>query len=178
MNSTEQLARALEDLRVEYQTIQPPNHIRDRVEAALRRPQAFSDYPHRRLWRFAMAACSCLFLVFLTLLITRFRPDSVNVTTHEQAASTQTLEPHQLASAFIVLPSGSALPLPQQTFLLRVRLKESDLRQFGLDLPEPLASQSTQVEFVVGEDGLARAIRFVQPADFRSNRLSKPEDIQ
>jgi hypothetical protein len=66
------------------------------------------------------------------------------------------------AASYIELPSSAGLPASSAIIILRVQLRRGDLRQFGLDISPPSASELISADFAVGEDGLARAVRFVQ----------------
>jgi hypothetical protein len=46
--------------------------------------------------------------------------------------------------------------------VVRIKLRGSDLQQYGLQTPADAAGQTMLAEFVVGEDGLPRAIRIVR----------------
>lgn len=157
MNSSDPLSPILDDLRDEHRAVQPPPHIRARVLSAMDALNLPSPRRHP-LWSLAFAACTLLFLGLFSASILIFPPKP-----EPSSSSTQVLPPSESTTAFIPLPASAGLPPPEQTSLLRVRLQESDLRQLGLELPESLSTRYTQVEFVVGEDGLARAIRFIQP---------------
>ena len=62
---------------------------------------------------------------------------------------------------FIPLPVSEGLPPANELSLVRVRLLGSDLQQYGLEAPADAAAKTLLAEFVVGEDGLPRAIRIV-----------------
>lgn len=79
---------------------------------------------------------------------------------HEQSA--KAIRPIKGASGFIALPSSEGLPTPNVATVVRMRIKPGDLRAFGLHV-SPVASQQTILaEFVVGEDGLSRAVRLIR----------------
>jgi hypothetical protein len=63
---------------------------------------------------------------------------------------------------FVPLPVSEGLPPAGELSLVRVRLQGSDLQQYGLEAPADAAVRMLLAEFVVGEDGLPRAIRIVQ----------------
>ena len=63
---------------------------------------------------------------------------------------------------FVQLPVSDGLPPAVELSVVRVTLKGSDLRQYGLDEPADAVAQNLLAEFVVGEDGLPRAIRIVR----------------
>jgi hypothetical protein len=63
---------------------------------------------------------------------------------------------------FVPLPVSEGLPPAAQLSVVRVALTGSDLRQYGLQAPEDAQARTLLAEFVVGEDGLPRAIRIVR----------------
>jgi hypothetical protein len=63
---------------------------------------------------------------------------------------------------FIPLPASEGLPPATQLSVVRVKLQGSDLQQYGLEAPANALARSLMAEFVVGEDGLPRAIRILQ----------------
>jgi hypothetical protein len=77
-----------------------------------------------------------------------------------QAAASQS-EGNSLQE-FVPLPVSEGLPPAGELSLVRVRLQGSDLQQYGLEAPADAAVRTLLAEFVVGEDGLPRAIRIVQ----------------
>lgn len=89
---------------------------------------------------------------------------------HPKPAEKQPGGQREMASAegagsldvFVPLPTSEGLPPANQLSLVRVTLLGSDLQQYGLEAPPDAAARSLLAEFVVGEDGLPRAIRIVQ----------------
>lgn len=63
---------------------------------------------------------------------------------------------------FVALPMSEGLRPAAELSVVRIKLKGSDLRNYGLDTPADAVAQPMLAEFVVGEDGLPRAIRIVQ----------------
>lgn len=63
---------------------------------------------------------------------------------------------------FLALPSSEGLPEPSSVSVVQTRIHRDDLRQFGLDLPPFDQSRALLAEFVIGEDGLPRAVRIVR----------------
>lgn len=63
---------------------------------------------------------------------------------------------------FVPLPMSEGLPPAMELIVIRLRLRGSDLQQYGLEAPADAITQTMLAEFVVGEDGLPRAIRIVQ----------------
>jgi hypothetical protein len=63
---------------------------------------------------------------------------------------------------FVPLPVSEGLPPAAELCVVRIKLRGSDLRQYGLEAPADAVAQTMLAEFVVGEDGLPRAIRIVR----------------
>jgi len=63
---------------------------------------------------------------------------------------------------FVPLPASEGLPPATELSVVRMKLRGSDLQQYGLQAPVDDAAQTMLAEFVVGEDGLPRAIRIVR----------------
>lgn len=67
----------------------------------------------------------------------------------------------EIATEFIPLIHGGDVALPEGGHIMRVELPRSALISFGLPMNMERAHQRVQADVVVGNDGLARAIRFV-----------------
>jgi hypothetical protein len=63
---------------------------------------------------------------------------------------------------FVPLPASEGLPIAAELSVVRIKLRGSDLQQYGLEAPADAVAQTLLAEFVVGEDGLPRAIRIVR----------------
>ena len=189
MNTSNQLDHALEALRQEHRSIQPPPTLESSIlrQADLATPR----HAHAaRNWSLALAAAAALTIAILLL---HPRPSRPTLQTHSattppppqiaQTSSIGVIPPapptHQLASSrphptaprhsspapmprpFVLLPTGVGLPEPTQAMLIRTRIDTSSLRNYGLADPPAGAPQTILAEFLVGEDGLPRAIRLV-----------------
>jgi hypothetical protein len=63
---------------------------------------------------------------------------------------------------FVALPVSEGLPPAAELSVVRIKLRGSDLQQYGLQAPPDAVARTMLAEFVVGEDGLPRAIRIVR----------------
>jgi len=69
----------------------------------------------------------------------------------------------EVATAFYPLPYGSGLTLDDGWQMVRVSMPRSELASLGMPaLNEQAANETVKADLVLGEDGLPRAIRFVQ----------------
>jgi hypothetical protein len=83
----------------------------------------------------------------------------------EPSLSATTHEIKEVTTAFVPLGYGSALDLQDGGQMVRVELPRSALTRFGLPMNMNRADEKIKADVLVGADGLARAIRFVQPID-------------
>ena len=74
--------------------------------------------------------------------------------------------PHQrrseVALNFYRLPDTDELPPMESATIVRVQLPMSSLRLMGLPVNEDRAAEPVQADMLLGQDGLARGVRFVQ----------------
>ena len=68
----------------------------------------------------------------------------------------------EVAINFYRLPDADELPPMESATIVRVQLPMSSLRLIGLPVSEDRAAESVQADMLVGQDGLARGVRFVQ----------------
>jgi hypothetical protein len=104
-----------------------------------------------RLRQYAIGAAAAV-LLLAALLTSRVRPP----------VPTPTETPtNEVATAFFPL-TYSDVPITDAQ-IVRMEVPRASLMAFGLEPPEAAPSQSTVLaDVVVGEDGLARAVRFVR----------------
>jgi len=78
-----------------------------------------------------------------------------------QASTPQLSQPKEIATDFIPLTYGDA-ELGSDAQMVRVELPRSAMARFGLPVNMDRADQRVKADVLLGADGLARAIRFVQ----------------
>ncbi len=74
----------------------------------------------------------------------------------------QPAAPREVMTGFLPVGYGAELGPGERASLVRVRLPRSALASFGLPLNENRSIETVNADVLLGEDGLARAIRFVQ----------------
>ena len=65
-------------------------------------------------------------------------------------------------SSFYPLPEAEALPAVENAMVVRVQLPVSSLQLMGVPVGEERADTSVQADLLLGQDGLARAVRLAQ----------------
>lgn len=71
-------------------------------------------------------------------------------------------EATEIATEFMPLTGGGSLVQPDSGQIVRVELPRSALLSFGLPMNMERADERIKADLIVGNDGLARAIRFVR----------------
>lgn len=93
----------------------------------------------------------------------RSTPAAKTVTNRARRPNSPPKQPSWSAlDEFVPLPVSEGLAPAADLSVVRIKLKGSDLQQYGLEAPADAAAQTMLAEFVVGEDGLPRAIRIVR----------------
>lgn len=91
------------------------------------------------------------------------KSDTAKQSTVEQASvPAKNVETKELATDFVLVGYGNALDLQDGGQLVRVELPRSALAKFGLPMNMDRADERIKADVLVGTDGLARAIRFVE----------------
>jgi hypothetical protein len=65
-------------------------------------------------------------------------------------------------ASFYPLPEAEALPAVENAMVVRVQLPVSSLELMGVPVGEERADASVQADLLLGQDGLARAVRLAQ----------------
>jgi hypothetical protein len=89
-------------------------------------------------------------------------PQVVPAVQKAQAIRAVRARPAKAALSFYPLPSASELPPAENAVVVRVQLPMSSLRLMGLLVSEETSAERIQADVLVGQDGLARGVRFVQ----------------
>jgi hypothetical protein len=67
----------------------------------------------------------------------------------------------EAAGDFIPLPNADRLPQDEDMNVVRVEVPRSAMIALGYSVPADRASERVRAEVVMGSDGLARAVRFL-----------------
>jgi len=125
---------ALNESRLVHRRIEAPAFL----EARLRAAAVKRSNTHRIRWISLAGAAAAALLIFAML----WRP------VHSPA----------LYDDFIPVPGSESLPAPMATSVLRVELPASTLQQYGIEAAAQ--PEFVKADLLVGDDGLARAVRF------------------
>ena len=98
------------------------------------------------------------------------KSDAAKPSTVEQTSVLATnAETKELTTDFVLVGYGNALDLQDGGQLVRVELPRSALTTFGLPMNMDRADERIKADVLVGPDGLARALRFVEVKAINKN---------
>jgi hypothetical protein len=88
-------------------------------------------------------------------------PSEVQATANEVEQGSLS-DDDETAMNFEQLPDTDELPPMESTTIVRLQLPMSSLRLMGLPVSEERAGEAIQADVLLGQDGLARGVRFVE----------------
>ncbi|MGH9470887.1 MAG: hypothetical protein ACRD1N_11175 [Terriglobia bacterium] len=88
-------------------------------------------------------------------------PSPAAVTSPSPAVEAESVQPEDLSS-FLPLPSAEGAPPVTEEQVIRVSVPAAALSDIGLPVSAQQSSQYVTADIVLGDDGIARAIRIVQ----------------
>ncbi len=150
-----------------------PIWIEDRLLSQFRKLAPSGDRPARRSWVKASGAIAAgLVLLILSayfVMLSSTQPEQMH--TRTRPVESQGVAPFgreggsfrpQVVTDFIPLLDASSMQVSERGRLVRVRLERTALLWIGLPMNEDLAESSVLADVLIGDDGLARAVRFVR----------------
>jgi hypothetical protein len=162
----EHLRTGLRAMAGEWKRIQAPPPVEERLLAAFR-AQAGTLPPSkvRRMPGLAWAAALAATLA-IGVIVMRDRRQPTHLATAQNLESAALESTYGLEGAaddgFVPLPGAAQLPPAEDVDLVRVELPRSAMRQIGIEVSPERASEKIQADVMVGADGLARSVRFVE----------------
>jgi hypothetical protein len=150
-NLCEEIPAGLAELRRAMRSKQPPPRVEEFLLGEFRKRQS-AKKAARRGWRVSalLAAAATIVVAVLAFRPLPTAPDVV-------VASGQPMVTDYMPLSF-------SQPLYPDEFaqVVRISLPRSEMIQFGLPVYPDLESDRVMADVVLGEDGVARAIRFVE----------------
>jgi len=160
----------------EMRRIETPRRVEARLRAAFREhpgmaPSGLRAWPARARWIPAMAWGTAVVVFGLALFLVRGRQPAVATPRAAQGlalaaagipAGMETDDGTPvMESGFIPLPNAAQIGENEEVNLVRVEVPRSAMIALGFDVKPEEASQPVQADVMLGYDGLARAVRFL-----------------
>jgi hypothetical protein len=135
-----------------------PRHIEERLKAQFRRQNRRRNV---MAWAPAFsvaAAAGIALLVWSHSGQTKPVAPPAVITANTVAGAAE----EEADATFYPLPEAEALPAVETAMVVRVQLPVSSLQLMGVPMDDERADASVQAELLLGQDGLARAVRLAQ----------------
>jgi hypothetical protein len=185
------IKQALAALREASAGLHASGELEDTLREAFRAQHAVKRQPRRHYYGWIAGAVAASVLIATAVRLTRpvsvvapappvvatkeiVKPQPVEVprkatapTTFARAPRPKTPmkrapQPRELATDFFAIPYAPAMTQFDRGQLIRVTVPASSMRSFGLPVREERIFDRVRADVLLGEDGIARAIRFVR----------------
>jgi hypothetical protein len=155
-----------EDLLAGLRALARDLEARDQAQARLETSLRTAYRRHRRqvIWRRGItvgAIAASVVLVVASAVVMLKRHPAPGVPTAQTPPAARPAEV-EVTTGFLPVIGGDFMEPLDRGRVVRVQLPRSALRAFGLPMNEDRAEEWVKADVLLGEDGLARAVRFVQ----------------
>jgi hypothetical protein len=171
------LTAGLRTVAAEWRQVQAPARVETRLTAAFRDHAGLGRsrpgvYQRPRMWIPVLtwfAAAAAVVVVALFLLsghqpqpVRRNLPSGVESAMAQAPGEWETAEDSPYTNGdFIPLPNAERISPDEDVNVVRVEVQRSTMIALGYDVSADRASEPVEAEVVLGADGLARAVRFL-----------------
>jgi hypothetical protein len=175
LNRQRTLASGLRTLAADWRSVEAPARVESRLTAAFLGQAGLTVlHPVTRWWvPLATWAAATAAVVGLAMFLVRDRQvvapahrtasSRVQLAAVEPPANFETLgDASDTESDFIPLPNAERIEPNEELNVVRVEVPRSAMIALGYAVGEDRASEPVEAEVVLGADGLARAVRFLE----------------
>jgi hypothetical protein len=134
-----------------------PLHIEEQLKAKFRKQ---NRRRHLAAWMPAFSVATAAGIALL--LWVHAKPKPAPAPAVVEALAVAPVAEEDADSSFYPLPEAEALPAVENAMVVRVQLPVSSLQLMGVPVSEERADASVQADLLLGQDGLARAVRLAQ----------------
>lgn len=140
---------------------QAPDYVRERLLVEFRKRSA---HKRRIAWFTAgIGAAAAALLVMLAIPHhSRFPANASPAASIASPADLSSVPADTADAGFYPLPEAEGLPPVEDATVIRVQMPASSLQLMGVALDEEAPTDPVQADILLGQDGLARAVRLVE----------------
>ena len=167
MSRQRELAAGLRAMAAGYHRVAAPARVESRLRTAFRAQTGVAAVrPIRPVWAPAFTwATACAAVLALAIVIVRGRQPEVPRPAASRGAeaviAVNTGDPQTDSDGFIQLPNAARLADTEDVNVVRVEVPRSAMIALGLEVSAERASELVAADVMLGPDGLARAVRFL-----------------
>jgi len=157
------MASRLRDAAGEWKRLSAPPRVENRLLAVYRAQNgAYTSRTHG-IWAPLMAwsAAAATLVAFAFFLISRHQPLPVRHGGSAVEVASVQADSYDEDSGFIPLPNAAQIAENEDVNIVRVELPRSAMIELGYEVSPDRASEPVEAEVMLGADGLARAVRFM-----------------
>ncbi len=166
----QKLASGLNALGAQMRRVGAPHHLERRLVAAYRAQAEFSGMPPRGAWLAAAtwAAGVAATVALAVFLMNGHQPQRTHRITRSMTQLAAVEIPADadgmadFRNEFIALPNTEDLAPNDEMNMVRVELPRSSMIALGFAVSEERASEPVEADVMLGADGVARAVRFLE----------------
>ena len=165
MNRQRELAAGLRAVASEYRRVAAPARVETRLLAVFRSQAGIHVPASRRRWIPVLTWVTAFagVIALAAFLVMQRHPEPAPVTRGVELASlVNPVESQGDYEGFIPLPNAERLAENDEVNLVRVEVPRSAMIALGLEVNPEQAADLVQADVMLGPDGIARAVRFVE----------------
>jgi len=157
-----ELVSGLRTLAAGYRKLGASPRVEARLLAAFRTQSGIEPVRTRRRWVPAVTWAAAFAAMFaLGILLVRERKPEAARSTVSRSVERASLEVSSDFEGFIPLPSSDATPANEDMDVVHVEVPRSAMLAVGLEVSADRAGEMVQADVMLGTDGVARAVRFL-----------------
>ena len=146
-----------------YARVEAPARVEVRLRTAFRKQAGSENRDSSRRWIpvVTWAAAFVAMFVLGVFLVRSRQPEAIRPPVH-RTVELAMLQPQDDADGFIPLPNSAGMAADgDDVNLVRVEVPRSAMIALGLDVSADRAEEMVEADVMVGSNGLARAVRFL-----------------
>ena len=162
MSRQRELEAGLRSVAAGFHKLEAPPRVEARLLASFRTLSGIEPVRARRRWIpvLTWAAAFAVMLALGIFLIRERQPEAVRSPVVRGVESAMLESPSEL-EGFIPLPSSDAVGVNEDMDVVHVEVPRSAMLAVGLEVSADHAGEMVEADVMLGSDGVARAVRFV-----------------
>jgi hypothetical protein len=162
------LSRRLHALGRECRGIEAPPRVERKLAAAFRVHNGVAPEGPSGLWVpvLTWVAATAIIVILATFLVRERRPEPAQRRATHRVELAVLEDPAESSiyteEGFVPLPNAARIDPAEEVNLVRVELPRSAMIAVGYAVTADRASETVQAEVVLGADGMARAVKFLE----------------
>ena len=147
---TDEALKGLQILSAQLRSIKAPSRVEANLVRVFQGRQ--NNKHHARVWRRLFAPAATIMIIAIAILALQYGPEP---------PVRSNIVASELTTGYIPIGIGNPVDPTGFTSIVRISLPHSEMSKFGLPVQAELEQNRITADVLLGEDGIAKAIRFV-----------------